>query len=192
MKSVPTHDIPRRRVLLAVPAAMLGGGAIAWRLTEPPAARAAMVSIVEFSDAGVNQGTVRRLQVVRSDSDWRAQLTSEQFWSARRGTTDTPYTGTFYQSHAPGIYRCTCCGNALFSSATKYDSGTGWPAYSAPMASENIWTRDDASFGMQRVEVMCKLCNAHLGHVFDDGPPPSGLRYCINESALRFISSLPQ
>jgi len=188
MKSVPAHDIPRRRVLLAVPAAMLGGGAIAWRLTEPPAARAELVTIVEVSDAGVKQGTVRRLQVVRSDSDWRAQLTSEQFWSARRGTTDTPFTGTFYQSHDAGIYRCICCGNALFSSATKYDSGTGWPAYSAPMASENIWTRDDASFGMQRVEVMCKLCNAHLGHVFDDGPPPSGLRYCINESALRFIS----
>ena len=191
MKSVPAHDIPRRRVLLAVPAAMLGGGAIAWRLTEPPAVRAGLVTIVEFSDAGVKQGTVRRLQVVRSDSDWRAQLTSEQFWSARRGTTDTPFTGTFYQSREAGIYRCICCGNALFSSATKYDSGTGWPAYSAPMASENIWTRDDASFGMQRVEVMCKLCNAHLGHVFDDGPPPSNLRYCINESALRFIS-LPQ
>jgi peptide-methionine (R)-S-oxide reductase len=125
--------------------------------------------------------------VVRSDADWRAQLTSQQFWSARRGTTDTPFTGTFYQSHETGIYRCVCCGNALFSSADKYDSGTGWPAYSAPMAAENVWTRNDASFLMQRIEVLCSLCDAHLGHVFDDGPPPSHLRYCINESALRFV-----
>ena len=175
-------------MLLVVPAAIIGGGAIAWRLTAPSSARAELVSIVEFSDAGVKQGTVRRLQVVRPDSDWRAQLTSQQFWSARRGTTDTPFTGTFYESHDAGIYRCICCGNALFSSVTKYDSGTGWPAYSAPMASENIWTRSDASFGMQRVEVLCRLCDAHLGHVFDDGPPPSHLRYCINESALRFVA----
>lgn len=184
---VPAHDIQRRRVLLIVPAAIVGG-AIVWRLTEAPAARAALVTIVEFSDAGVKQGTVRRLQIVRSESDWRAQLTSQQFWSARRGTTDTPFTGTFYQSRDAGIYRCICCGNALFSSATKYDSGTGWPAYSAPIAAENIWTRKDFSFALQRVEVLCRLCDAHLGHVFDDGPPPSHLRYCINESALRFVA----
>jgi peptide-methionine (R)-S-oxide reductase len=184
---VAADDIARRRVMMIVPAVIVGGGAIVWRLTEPPSARAALVTIVEFSDAGVRQGAVQRLQVVRSDADWRAQLTSQQFWSARRGTTDTPFTGTFYQSHETGIYRCVCCGNALFSSADKYDSGTGWPAYSAPMASENVWKRNDASFLMQRIEVLCSLCDAHLGHVFDDGPPPSHLRYCINESALRFV-----
>jgi peptide-methionine (R)-S-oxide reductase len=185
----PPDDIVRRRVLLIVPAVILGGVAIAWRLTEPSAVSAALVTIVEFNDAGVQQGAVRRLQVVRSGSDWRNQLTSQQFWSTRRGTTDTPFTGTFYQSHAAGIYRCLCCGNALFSSRSKFDSGTGWPAFSAPMALENIYTRADSSFAMQRTEVMCKLCDAHLGHVFDDGPPPSNLRYCINESALRFAAA---
>jgi peptide-methionine (R)-S-oxide reductase len=184
---VAADEIARRRALMIVPAVIVGGGAIVWRLTEPPAARAALVTIVEFSDAGVRQGTVQRLQVVRSEADWRAQLTAQQFWSARRGTTDTPFTGTFYQSHAAGVYRCVCCGNALFSSADKYDSGTGWPAYSAPMAAENIWTQNDTSFLMHRIEVLCRLCDAHLGHVFDDGPPPSHLRYCINESALRFV-----
>jgi peptide-methionine (R)-S-oxide reductase len=184
---VSTSDIARRRILFGVPAAVLAGGAILWRLSEPAAVRAKSVMIVEFDDAGRRLDTVSRLQVVRSDSDWRARLSSEQYWSTRRGTTDTPFTGTVYQSHAPGIYRCICCGNALFGSRDKFDSGTGWPAYSAPLAPENVWTREDKSFGLDRTEIFCRLCDAHLGHVFDDGPPPSGLRYCINESALRFV-----
>jgi peptide-methionine (R)-S-oxide reductase len=187
LADAPKDDIARRRILFAVPAAMLAGAALLWRLSEPRAARAKVVTVVEFDDGEHRQQTVQRPQIARSDSEWRARLSSEQYWSTRRGTTDTPFTGTFYRSHDDGIYRCVCCGSALFSSRDKYDSGTGWPAYSAPLALENIWTKEDNSFGMHRTEVFCRLCDAHLGHVFDDGPPPVHLRYCINESALRFV-----
>jgi peptide-methionine (R)-S-oxide reductase len=124
---------------------------------------------------------------VRSDGDWRRQLTTGQYWSTRRGSTDTPFTGTYYQLETMGLFRCVCCGNALFGSSAKFDSGTGWPSFSAPVAVENIRTQSDNSLSIERVEVLCRLCDAHLGHVFDDGPPPTGLRYCINESALRFV-----
>ncbi len=183
----PTQAISRRRALVIAPVAVLGSAAVVWRLTEPSTVSAALVTVAEFSDAGVKQGAVERRQVVRSDSEWRERLTTQQFWVTRRGTTDTPFTGTFYRSRDAGLYRCVCCGNAVFSSETKFDSGTGWPSYSAPMAAENIRTQTDTSLFMRRTEVLCKLCDAHLGHVFDDGPPPSGLRYCINESALRFV-----
>lgn len=145
------------------------------------------VTIVEFDDSGRRLGTVVRKKVVHSDGDWRRQLTSGQYWSARRGSTDTPFTGTYYQLKTPGLFRCVCCGNALFSSSTKFDSGTGWPSFSAPIAAENIRTQADNNLSIERVEVLCRLCDAHLGHVFDDGPPPKGLRYCINQSALRYV-----
>ncbi len=147
----------------------------------------AEVTVVDFDDAGRKLRTSVRKKVVRSDGDWRSQLTSAQYWSARRGSTDTPFTGTYFQLETAGLYRCVCCGDALFSSSTKFDSGTGWPAFSAPVAAENVYSQADNSFSMQRVEVLCRLCNAHLGHLFDDGPPPTGMRYCINESALRLI-----
>ena len=188
---VPTDarstDTTRRRILFGVPAAILGGGVILWRFSDGPAAQPKLVTIVEFDDGGGGQRTSQRLQVARPDSDWRSQLTAQQYWSARRGTTDTPFSGTLYRSHAPGLARCVCCGNALFHSRDQFDSGTGWPAYSAPVAQENIWTREDSSLGLRHTEVLCRLCDAHLGHVFDDGPPPQGLRYCINESALRLV-----
>ena len=150
----------------------------------PPARE---VSVVAFDDSGARQGPLRRLQVVRSVGEWKDLLTASQFYSTRRGTTDTPYSGSYYQLHDPGLYRCVCCTNALFSASTKFDSGTGWPSYGAPIAEENVHTITDTSLNMKRVEVLCTLCDAHLGHIFDDGPPPTGLRYCINESALRFV-----
>lgn len=144
------------------------------------------VEIAEFDASGAMSKRVRRPKVRRSTAEWRAQLSLTQFYSTRQGSTDTPFTGTMYRQHAPGLYRCVGCGAALFHSNSKYDSGTGWPSFWQPIARQNIATRPDKSLPEERTEVLCALCDGHLGHVFDDGPPPTGLRYCINESALRF------
>ena len=146
------------------------------------------VTVVQFNDAGEKLGAARVKKVVRSDAEWRKLLTSEQYYVTRHGSTDMAFTGSYYQIHDRGLFRCVCCTNALFSSETKFDSGTGWPSFWASIAEENVRTRSDVSLLMQRVEVLCARCDAHLGHVFDDGPPPTNLRYCINESSLRFIS----
>ena len=183
------QSISRRRALVIAPVALGGFAALLSRLSPHGHDANPEVGIVEFDDSGRKLGAAVRKKVTHSDADWRSQLTAQQYWSARRGTTDTPFTGTYYQSDAAGLYRCVCCGSALFSSATKFDSGTGWPSYTSPVAAENIYTQADNSLSMHRIEVLCRLCDAHLGHVFDDGPPPTGLRYCINESALRFVRS---
>ncbi len=183
------ESITRRRALVIAPFAVGGFAALLLRYSPQDSEANVQVNIVEFDDRGNQTGAVVRKKITHSDSDWRRQLTAQQYWSARRGTTDTPFTGTYYQSEAAGFYRCVCCGNALFSSTAKFDSSTGWPSYTAPMAAENIYTQPDNSFLMHRTEVLCRLCDAHLGHLFDDGPPPTGLRYCINESALRFVAS---
>lgn len=172
--------LSRRRALIIAPLALSA--------CLSPETSPVEVTIVEFDNANHRTGSVTRKKVTHSDSEWRRQLTAQQYWSARRGTTDTPFTGTYYQSEATGLYRCVCCANALFTSASKFDSSTGWPSYTSPAAAENIYTQPDNSFLMHRIEVLCRLCDAHLGHLFDDGPPPSGLRYCINESALHFVS----
>jgi peptide-methionine (R)-S-oxide reductase len=183
-----TEAVSRRRALLIAPLTLGGLVAALSRIgRSPTGSENVEVTIVDFDDAGRKLGPAVRRKVVRSDGDWRRLLTTAQYWSARRGSTDTPFTGTYYQLESPGLFRCICCGNALFSSSTKFDSGTGWPSFSAPAAAENIRTQTDNSLSMERVEVLCRLCDAHLGHVFDDGPPPTGLRYCINESALRFV-----
>ncbi|HTM14144.1 MAG TPA: peptide-methionine (R)-S-oxide reductase MsrB [Bryobacteraceae bacterium] len=186
-----TEVVSRRRALIAVPLALGGAGVVLSQVGRSSSGgrESIDITIVEFDEAGRKLGPAVRKKVVRSDGDWRRQLTTAQYWSARRGSTDTPYTGTYYQLETAGLFRCVCCGNALFSSSSKFDSGTGWPSFSAPVAAENISTQTDNSLPVERVEVMCRLCSAHLGHVFDDGPPPGGLRYCINESALRFVPS---
>jgi peptide-methionine (R)-S-oxide reductase len=154
---------------------------------KPAKADPGPVQVVRFADDGTRLSVETVSKVSKSDADWRKLLSSDAFDVTRKADTERAFSGEYYNNHEPGLYRCVCCANDLFSSDTKFDSGTGWPSFWAPIAKENVVTKIDLSFGMRRDEVLCTLCDAHLGHVFDDGPKPTGLRYCMNSLALRFI-----
>jgi peptide-methionine (R)-S-oxide reductase len=186
-------NIPRR-VFLATSLATIAGLAL-WQWRKPAtlaAAHAASgeskdVTVVLFSDAGERLKKERIPKVVKTEDEWRKQLSSNAFDITRHADTEIAFSGKYWNLHDKGLYRCICCDNALFDSATKFESGTGWPSFWAPIATENVTEIRDSTFGMVRTAIACTECDAHLGHVFDDGPEPTHLRYCMNSASLRFV-----
>jgi methionine-R-sulfoxide reductase len=144
------------------------------------------VSVKVFNSQGQLVGPVQSARVEKTEAEWRRQLTPEQFQIARAHGTERPFCGTLLDNKRHGVYTCVCCGLPLFASNAKFDSGTGWPSFFQPVADENVATRADRSYGMVRVEILCARCDAHLGHVFPDGPPPTRQRHCVNSESLAF------
>jgi peptide-methionine (R)-S-oxide reductase len=183
-----------RRAFLVTSAGVCGAVAI-WSLDKAGVASAAsgkpttpgIVTIVQFGADGKKMGKVQVPKLVKSDAEWQKQLSALQYQVARQAGTERAFTGDTLNVHDRGLFRCICCDTALFSSETKFESGTGWPSFWQPIARENVIETTDRTLGMERTAVSCKQCDAHLGHVFPDGPQPTGLRYCMNSASMHFV-----
>jgi peptide-methionine (R)-S-oxide reductase len=189
------HNPTRRALLISTTAlAAVAGAGFLWRFAGSATASTIVgkpgnVTIEQFNDAGTSLGKATLAKVIKTEEEWKKHLGDGlAFVVTRQEGTERAFTGPGWDNHAAGLYRCACCDNALFTSDTKYDSGTGWPSFWQPIAKENVVEIEDGTLGMIRTAVSCTLCDAHLGHVFDDGPEPTGLRYCMNAVALRFIA----
>ena len=185
-------DIGRRGFLIGTGVAAVGLTWWYFQRQEPQSAEAASaglpktVTIVEFSDSGERKAKVSVERIIKTEDEWKKQLSPLSFEVTRHAGTERAYTNENPNNHAKGIFRCICCDTALFDSSTKFESDTGWPSFWVPIAKENVRETTDSSLGMIRTAVSCRLCEAHLGHVFEDGPKPTGLRYCMNSVAMRF------
>jgi peptide-methionine (R)-S-oxide reductase len=187
------QDITNRRRAFLVSAGATVVGLVLWQWRRPRLLKAAEssgpreVTVVLFADSGQRLKKVQTAKVIKAPEEWRKQLSANAYDITRNADTEMAFSGAYWNLHDKGLYRCICCDSALFDSATKYDSGTGWPSFWAPIAAENVTETRDSTFGMVRTAVSCTECDAHLGHVFDDGPEPTHLRYCMNSASLRFV-----